>query len=170
MKQRWVISFLISLVSVSALASSAAATQHRAIFRNITVGKDQKIALGAPLDATVKPLLRPSGNDRYQLREGTFSGAEAITVHLTPTGRVSAIFFDYAAGTDYAARVATYRKLLGEPVLQTTRREAAETGGSAVGKPPSTRDQHGRPREGLPVIYSECAEWLVGGCAARSAP
>lgn len=127
MLSRPMLLFFLLSVGLSLIPQlSAPATEHRPIFRDVTVSKGETITLGAPLSNVVRSMLRPSGRDRYQLREGTFGGAQALAVQLTSNGLVQAIFFDYASGTDYAAKVATYRKLLGEPARQTGRGESAE--------------------------------------------
>lgn len=109
----------LSLVSVLAvLLSGAPLYAQQAIFRHIIIVKGEKIILGAPLSAAARSLGSMSGEDRFELRAGTFGGARSITLQIDQDGRVGAIFFDYGAAMAYAAMVASYRKLLGDPALQ----------------------------------------------------
>jgi hypothetical protein len=104
------------------------------IFREITVGTGQKLALGAPIPADVMPLLELQAERLLRFREGTIGDAASIVVALAPDGRVRSIDFLYAPGTDYAAKVAGYVEDLGPPAwagpagaMQVTRWEDPRT-------------------------------------------
>ncbi|HWK89358.1 MAG TPA: hypothetical protein VNP72_05160 [Longimicrobium sp.] len=95
-------------------ASRAAPPQRQvAIFREITVGTGQQIALGEPVRADVRRLLVPLGEGRYRMRSGTFSDADTITVALSPERRVQSLHFAYAAGTSYRGTVEGHRERIG---------------------------------------------------------
>ncbi|HEU0015385.1 MAG TPA: hypothetical protein VFQ45_16975 [Longimicrobium sp.] len=84
-----------------------------AIFREITVGTGQRIALGEPVRADARRLMVPLGDGRYRMRAGTFADAEEITVALSDERRVQSLHFVYAAGTSYRGTVAGYVEELG---------------------------------------------------------
>lgn len=101
-----------------AQSSSEGAPEPRSIFREITVGRGEKIVLGTPLSGAVRPLLTAVGENRYRLRPGAFGGAQSITVQVAADRRVAALSFEYASGTDFTDEVRTYRRMLGPPVHQ----------------------------------------------------
>lgn len=106
---------------VAAGCSNAPATPSPSsieIFREIIVGDHQELLLGATVPTDVRPLLTPVDADTYDLRAGTFGGADRITVEVGPDSRVHEVRFLYGAGEPYQELLHAYRDMLGAPVYE----------------------------------------------------
>jgi hypothetical protein len=105
----------LPLLLLVALGCGTGQAQTDPIFREITVGTGQRLALGEAVPTDVMPLLEEEQDRLLVFRKGTYSDAESIVVALAPDRRVRSITFTYATGTDYAAMVADYAEDLGPP-------------------------------------------------------
>jgi hypothetical protein len=106
---------LVGLALLALLA--AAACRPRAetgIFRCIAIGPLARdtIRLGASL-AAVAPYVERLSDSSYQLRPGTFAGADSIELRVTPEGLVKEIRFTYRPGTRWSTMVQAYAASLG---------------------------------------------------------
>lgn len=100
------------------IASATAQTQSGHIFRYVNLGTSGTIVLAAPANPKLLELTPPFVGGRYNLREGSFSGAKSIAVVLTSDKLVEAIYFEYPLGTAYASKVQFYVKNIGVPSTQ----------------------------------------------------
>lgn len=117
-----VLPFLAAFV-FAALAPGAANAQ-TPLFRDIDLGDYGRVVLGEPFTADSIATRRPGGF--YDLRPGTFGGAEAIEVLLIDDV-VGAIRFTYApVEADFETYAANMTRAYGEPERRT---EPAEGGG-----------------------------------------
>jgi hypothetical protein len=114
---------LLAALLFAAFAPAAAHAQ-TPLFRDIDLGAHGRIALGEPFTADSIATRRPGGF--YDLRPGTFSGAEAIELLLVDD-RVAAIRFTYAPVEAYFETYAgNMTRAYGEPERWT---EEADGGG-----------------------------------------
>ncbi|HKP76160.1 MAG TPA: hypothetical protein VJT67_11500 [Longimicrobiaceae bacterium] len=88
------------------------------VFRTIEVAKDVPITLGQPLSAEAMALMTQVGPQRFQLKSGTYAGAQEIDVQLGVGGAVHQIDFTYGAGTSCQEMVANFENQLGPPTSQ----------------------------------------------------
>lgn len=91
------------------------------IFREISIGIGQRIALGAPVPANARPLLERVSDREMRVRTGRFGDADSIHLRLDAGGRVRGMRFVYAPGTGYDTIVASYLDDLGPPVHRSGR-------------------------------------------------
>jgi hypothetical protein len=99
-------------------SQGAAAVQSDSIFRSVSIGPGVVVRLGERLPGLAWPFIQQTRHDRYAVRKGTFSGAAAVELRLDAIGRMTAAWFTYGAGDEgFAARVESYSKTLGPPVL-----------------------------------------------------
>lgn len=88
------------------------------IFRTVEVGHQQPITLGEPLTPDVRALMDPPSSDATELhmRQGTFSGAQSITVDLAPDMDVEEVEFTYDPNNPgYDSLLQSYTDMLGPP-------------------------------------------------------
>ena len=82
-----------------------------------------RVTLAEPLPLSVRTAAAiPAGATLVPLSSESFGGAERITLHLSPDGRLAGAVFDFAHGVDFEAKVRGYAPL-GTPIRsQETRR------------------------------------------------
>jgi hypothetical protein len=131
MKRTLLGSLLLALLVAACTPGAPAQTGSAGIFREIQIGGGV-IQLGKPLPGVVPP--PPAGDTVVSLPAAQIGGAEAIRAHLTPSGLVRALWFDYSPRSDFDAMVAEYAATLGEP-----RKEPYRTGERAVWEDAQTR-------------------------------
>lgn len=85
------------------------------IFRSIEVDKGVSITLGEPLSAEAMALCEQVGPERFQLKPGTYEGAEKIQIQLGVGAAVQEMDFWYVAGTDYKEMVENFENEIGPP-------------------------------------------------------
>lgn len=92
------------------------------IFRSITVqttgGKPVEITLGQPLSAEAMALCVPAGPNKFQLKPGTYAGAEKIVIQVGLGAAVQEMYFAYLKGTDYKELYENFVGELGPPDSQ----------------------------------------------------
>jgi hypothetical protein len=97
------------------------------LFRSIPLRLGQ-IELGTRF-TLMDEISDPIDDSTAALRPGTFGGAETIRVRLGPERVVRALLFEYAADTDFPAKVQEYVDYLGQP---TERRDSGPAGSSVI--------------------------------------
>ena len=108
-------------------------TSSTPIFRTVEIGQDVPVTLGEPLSPEAMALMKQVGPQRFQLKPGTYAGAEEIDVQLGVGAAVQQMDFTYGAGADYQEMLANFEGELGPP--------ASQQGGVAVWQDPNTRFQ-----------------------------
>ena len=83
------------------------------LFRYIALSPHDTIALGTRF--TSIHLADQIADNVYQLREGTFGGAERIRIITDPNGLVTVMEFQYADTTGFDEMLKDYRARLGVP-------------------------------------------------------
>ena len=83
------------------------------LFRYIRLSPKDTIELGRPFLAF--SLADKVAEHTYQLKQGTFGGAERIRIITTPSGRVASIEFQYADSARLASVLKDYVAWLGSP-------------------------------------------------------
>jgi hypothetical protein len=88
------------------------------IFRTVEVAEGVAITLGEPLSPEAMALMTEIGPQRFQLKPGTYAGAEEIDVQLGVGAAVQQMDFIYGTGASYEEMVANYAAELGPPTSQ----------------------------------------------------
>ena len=107
------------------------------IFRTVEIGQDVPVTLGEPLSAEAMGLMKQIGPQRFQLKPGTYAGAEEIDVQLAVGAAVQEMDFTYGAGANYQEMLANFQRELGPPTSQ----QGAGDNQVTVWQDPSTRFQ-----------------------------
>ncbi len=92
---------------------STRAQQPGSLFRYIHLSPKDTIALGQPF--VTSGVADEVANHIYQLRPGTFGGAERIRILTDSAGRVTTMEFEYADGSDFPSMFKEYVHWLGTP-------------------------------------------------------
>ena len=121
----------VALVIACARQQAGASGERQDIFRYVQLNR-ATINLGEPLPVALDP--PPAGDTVLSLTPDQFGVAQGIRIHLTPTGLVRAVWFDYGPRTDFQAMIAEYAGSLGAP-----RREPFRRGERVVWEDASTR-------------------------------
>jgi hypothetical protein len=112
---------ILALLAIAVLAPGGARAQETAIFREVNFAPYALVALGEPFTADSIATRRPGGF--YQLRPGTYGGADSVEVLLIDD-RVAAIRFTYSPVAEhFEYYVARYTGAFGEPERRTDRGE-----------------------------------------------
>ncbi len=128
----------------------------RAIFREIAT-EGSTIRLGERWSADEVPGATPA-DTVVGLPAGTFGGAQAIRVHRTRAGIVTALMFDYPQTADFQRMRAEYTERLGPPVRH-ERPENAEAAERVVWQDGQTRFELTRdPKRSASTIYSRLSD------------
>jgi len=88
-----------------------------------------RVTLAEPLPSSVRTAAAiPAGATLVPLPSESFGGAERITLHLSPDGRLAGAVFDFPHGVDFEAKVRGYASMGMPTRRQETRRgeEAAD--------------------------------------------
>jgi|GEM_PF-2355103 len=85
------------------------------IFRTVDVAEGVAITLGEPLSPEAMALMTQVGPQRFQLKPGTYAGAEEIDVQLGVGAAVQQMDFIYGPDASYEEMVANYVAELGPP-------------------------------------------------------
>src|SRR6266849_3710886 len=104
--------FTLSGTIVCLLFSAASAAQQWRIFRYIDLTPQDTIWLGEPFRAT--NLADRVNDSTFQLKPGTFGGAERVRIIVGPGG-VTRMEFQYDSGTRFRSTLADYVAALGLP-------------------------------------------------------
>jgi hypothetical protein len=88
------------------------------IFRTVEIGRDVLVTLGEPLSPEAMALMTQVGPQRFQLKPGTYAGAEEIDVQLGVGAAVQEMDFTYGAGANYQEMLANFEGELGPPTSQ----------------------------------------------------
>ena len=103
----------LAALAVALLAPAAACAQSTPVHREIDLGPHGRIVLGEPF--TADSIATRGSDGFYELRPGTFAGAEATEVLLVDD-RVAAIRFTYPpVAADFETHVARGTAALGPP-------------------------------------------------------
>ena len=100
-------------VTLGVAPASAPSQQPGSLFRYIRLSLTDTIALGKPFLAL--PLADKIADHTYQLRPGTFGGAERIRIITDAAGRVARMEFEYADSASFASMLKEYVAWLGRP-------------------------------------------------------
>lgn len=109
---------VVSLLFFFTVAVAGQDTSPKKIFRTITVGnvgKTREISLGGELTKVVDLLVKEG--DSFKFERG-FGGAQEIRVFVTKTAKVQRIVFNYADGTSFEDKLASYSQSLGKPKIR----------------------------------------------------
>jgi len=119
------VALLALYLLVSCIERDAPATASEPIFRYVQLNGG-RVILGEqlPLEVRAAAAVAP-GDTIVPLPRGSFTGAERITLYLTPEGQVRGAVFDYPRQTDFEVLAREYASL-GSPVRTQEQRRGEE--------------------------------------------